>query len=312
MSKGLIICLGSINKDIQVRTDRWPASGEDIQARDLLTLSGGKAANRAYCVCKLGGPALLLARTGADAEAEEVLRPLRDIGVQLAHVKQLAGQRTGHALIGVGPGGEKTTLAAANANQAWEPEGPEQIARVIAQAPKGSVLTLDLQIPAPVAWRALEAARQANFRIILDPSPASQLKAAYYPFADFLTPNLSEAQAMTGLRINSPADAFRAGEAMLARGAGHALVKLGAEGYVLVSPDQRTYIPAPRVRVVDTTGAGDAFAGALAFALWEGQDQIRAFGFAIAASSLAVETYGAQPAYPDRERLAQKLAELKD
>jgi ribokinase len=112
------------------------------------------------------------------------------------------------------------------------------------------------------------------------------------------------------LRIASEADGFRAAEAMLGKGARHALVKLGAKGYVLAAPGQQKYIPAPRVRVVDTNGAGDAFAGALAFALWEGQDVTNAFRFAVAASSLAVETYGSQPAYPDRERLENKLTEL--
>lgn len=275
-----------------------------------MTLGGGKAANRAYLVRKLGAPSLLLARTGDDNEAEKALRPLKEIGVNLEHVKQSQGQHTGHSMIVVRPDGKKTIILSANANQKWEPEAPDLVKQAVSEAPEGSVLTVDLEIPATVVQQALKAAKERGFLTVLDPSPTSALKEEYYQLADFLTPNKSEAESMVGFEIENKEDGFKACEAMQEKGTRHVIVKLGEDGFVMLSDDQRHFVPAPDVQVTDTTGAGDAFAGALAFALWERQDALRALRFAVATSSLATEAYGSQPAYPDRETIESKMAEI--
>lgn len=308
MKEALILSLGSINKDIQVRTERWPEPGETLLAQDFITLGGGKAANRAYLVKRLGAPSLLLARTGDDDEAKEVLNPLKEAGVNLDHVKQSQGQRTGLSMIVVRPDGKKTIILSANANQNWESEGPDRVKQAILDAPEGSVLAVDLEVPAAVVQAALEAARKRGFLIVLDPSPTSALKAEYYEMADFLTPNKSEAESMVGFEIQNKEDGYKACKAMQEKGARHVIIKLGEDGFVMLSDDERHFVPAPDVQVTDTTGAGDAFAGALTFALWEGQDAVRALRFAVTASSLATETYGSQPAYPDRETIESKKA----
>lgn len=310
MKKGLIISLGSINKDIQVRTDHWPEPGETVMAKDLLTIGGGKAANRAFLASKLGAPSLLLARVGDDNEAEEALQSLKEIGVNLEHVKRLPGQRTGLSMIVVRADGNKSILLVANANENWEQEGPANVIKVISEAPEGSVLAVDLEIPASVVQQALEAATKKGFKIILDPSPTKNFKNEYYAWTDFITPNISEAESLVGFQIKNTDDGFQACEAFLKKGARHALVKMGDKGYVMISNGRKEFLPSPQVQVKDTTGAGDAFAGAFAFAIWEGQEANDALRFAAAASSLAVETYGSQPAYPDRKVIEDKIGDF--
>ncbi|CAN5527496.1 ribokinase [soil metagenome] len=311
MEKGQIISLGSINKDIQVRAERWPEPGETLMVTDLLTLGGGKAANRSYLTCKLGAPSLLVARVGDDDEAEEALRSLKKVGVNLDHVKRLPGQRTGLSMIAVRPDGNKTILLAANANENWEEEGADAVGKVILEAPEGSVLALDLEISDPVIQKALEAAKERKFKIIMDPSPTSKFQDTYFKIADILTPNQSEAESLVGFEIESIEDGFSACEAIIEKGARRSLVKLGNNGYVFMAKGKKIHLPALEAKVMDTTGAGDAFAGAFAFAIWEGQKIPDAVRFAAAASTLAVEGYGSQPAYPDRKAIEKKLKEYE-
>ncbi|GAB3820874.1 PfkB family carbohydrate kinase [Pontibacter rugosus] len=312
MGKGVILSLGSAIKDIQVRAEDKAKPGETITARDLRTASGGKAANRAYYIAKLGAPSWLLARLGHDQEAVEVLKPLQEAGVQLEHVKQASGRRTGFAIIAVQPNGSEAILAVNNAHDCWEPASPAHVANVISNAPDNSILTVDLEIPADVVIAALHAAKDRNFTILIDPTPASLLQDQFYALADFLTPDISEAESMAGFAIRQPEDGIKACKAIIAKGARQALVKMGDKGYVMITADQQElYLPAPDVQMVDSTGAGDAFAAALAFALWEGQQPAQAFRFAAMASSLAVAQYGSQPSYPDKKIIDQKLVGWK-
>jgi ribokinase len=274
---------------------------------DLLTIGGGKAANRAFLTCKLGAPSVLLARLGDDEEAGKALRSLKEIGVNLDHVKRLPGQRTGLSMIAVRPDGNKTILLAANANESWEEEGADAVEKVILEAPESSVLTLDLEISDPVIKKAMEAAKERKFKIIMDPSPTSKFREEFFKIIDILTPNQSEAESLVGFEIESVEDGFSACEAILDKGARHALVKMGNDGYVYKAKGKKVHLPAFKAQVKDTTGAGDAFAGALAFSLWEGKRILDAIRFAAAASTLAVEGYGSQPSYPGREAIERKL-----
>jgi ribokinase len=309
MTQAQILSLGSVNVDFQVHTDRWPEPGETLLGQDFLMIGGGKGANVAFLACRLGVNARLLARVGEDALAEEALRPLREVGVDLGATKHVAGEQTGVALITVRPEGDKGIILAANANAAWTPTDAEEVATAVRDAPPGSVLVADLEVPASIVQRALETARQHGLRAVLDPSPAGRLIPALYPAVDYLTPNPAEAEQLTNMPVRSVEDAFRAGEVLLERGVGAALMKLGAGGCVVVSAGMREHLPAVPVRVVDQTGAGDAFAGALAVALLEGQQVNEAARFAVAAATLAVTRYGSQPSYPTRAELERWIAQ---
>ncbi|MDQ2694777.1 MAG: ribokinase [Pseudomonadota bacterium] len=310
MARGRIVSLGSINADFQVRAERWPDPGETLLGRDFLLLGGGKAANVAFLAQRLGAPALLIGHVGDDPLAERALEPLRAAGIDLSQVTAVAGGTTGASLIVVRPDGDKTIVLAANANDAWQPQDAAAAAAAVADAGSGSLLVADLEVPAFVVREAIDAARGQGFPVLLDPSPAARLDDELYPLVDYITPNPSEARQLTGITVDGAGAARRAGEQLRRRGAGIAFMKLSDGGCVVVGDNLREHVEGFAVEVIDTTGAGDAFAGALAVALWEGKDPVAAARFATAASSLAVSGYGSQPAYPDR-RAVEGLLESR-
>lgn len=308
---GLVLSLGSVNADFQVRVERSPDVSETLLASEFRRLSGGKSANVAFLACKLGLDARLFARVGADDLAEQALAALRDIGVDLSGVKQVQGQSTGVAMITVPPDGKKGIVMAPNANNAWTPDDAELIERAVSEAPPGSVLVTNCEIPAFVIERALHAARRCGIRSVLDPSPADQATDALLGLADVVTPNAGEAQSLTGIEIKDKHSGLMAGKRLRERGASVACVKLPDGGCVVTDGETTAHIAAVPVEVVDSTGAGDAFAGALAVALAEGRSHADAARFAVAASHLAVTRYGSQPAYPDRASLEEMEKRLR-
>lgn len=307
MSAPVVISLGSVNVDFQVRTEHWPKPGETVLATDFLMISGGKAANIAYLSRKLGVNALLLARLGDDQLADRALDPLQKLGVDLSGVRRVKGCATGASFITVRADGDKAIVLAGNANSRWNSEDEEAVEKSVADAPPGSVLAVDLEISVQIARTAILAARRRQHQIVLDPSPANRLENDLYGLADYLTPNNSEAEELTGIRVQSVEEGFRAGEALLKRGARAAMVKLGAEGCAFTAPGRRVHVrPAPH-KTIDATGAGDAFAGALSVALLERHAPEDAARFAAAAASIAVTRYGSQPSYPDRAQLEEAV-----
>jgi ribokinase len=299
----ILLALGSINLDLQVRADRWPGPGETLPVHGLLRAAGGKAANRACVAGRLGVKACLLGHVGDDDFGEEALSGPREIGVDVSRVKRVAGQATALAMIVVRGDGDKTILLAANANEAWREGDVEAVVKVVEAAPEGSVLTVDLEVPIAVVRAAVHAAQARGLKVLLDPSPADRMPDDLYAMIDVITPNPEETRGLIGVAVESAEDAVRAGEQLLARGVGVACVKLGDGGAALVTAGQREVVPPLDVEVVDKTGAGDAFAGALGVALLERQELLQAVKFAVATSSLAVTAYGSQAAYPDRGQL---------
>lgn len=307
MAQAVILALGSINADIQLRAPRWPEPEETLPATDFNLLGGGKAANVAYLARRLRAPAWLLGAVGDDPLAEQALAPLRDIGVDLRGV-HCSGGSTGVAVVVVPEGGKKGILLAENANGRWQEHDGARAEALIGEAPAGSILVLDLEVPVVVAERCVAAARERGLRVVLDPSPADRVSPALLEGLSAVTPNRGEAEKLLGCRIDSPQAACSAARRLNRLGVELALVKL-AGGGCAVACDGDSYLvrPAEQVEVVDTTGAGDAFAGALAVALLEGHGAEDAVRWAITTAGLAVQTYGSQPAYPDRAQLEAAL-----
>ncbi len=307
MPKPVIISLGSINMDVQVRTDRWPDSGETLLANEFVMTGGGKAANVAVLARKLGAEALLIGHVGDDSLADDILRGLNGADVDLRHVSRVADASTAVSIIVVRPGGEKTIILAPNANLAWN-EGRD--AEAIGAAPERSVLVVDLEIPSPVVHRAIQAGRDRSFPVVLDPSPADRVTNDIYEFVSVLTPNTSEAGQHTGIDVDSDEAAERAGRALVDRGVGAVCQKLDGGGCVVVTRDATHHIHPVPVDVVDQTGAGDAFAGGMGVALLEGMEMADAALCAVACSHIAVTAYGSQQSYPSRDDLDRMIARL--
>jgi ribokinase len=236
MMKGEVISVGSINLDIQVRMDQWPQAGETAIGRDFLMAGGGKAANVAFLARKLQVGARLIARVGSDRLVDWALQSLRESGVDLGHTLPAAGP-TGWAMIAVRGDGEKTIIMAANANDAWTRENDHQgVWTAVRQAPPGSILVVDLEIPSRIVEEALQAAREQGMPVILDPSPADRFRSEWASSIDYLTPNSAEAEKLTGLKIKTVDQAYAAGERLLAQGIGTVLLKMGNEGCAVVNP----------------------------------------------------------------------------
>lgn len=305
MQQGQLISVGSINIDLQSRVARWPQPGETLIGRDLIRTGGGKAANVAFVARRLGVESKLIANVGVDAD--QALAGLRSIGVDLHDVQQVPGLATGLAMIFVRSDGEKSIVLVPNANDAWRQERADSIAGAIQRAPVGSVLVTDLEVPQFIVERAMRAARDRGFKVILDPSPAEHLPPSILPLADCITPNQPEAAQLSGRTVQSHQEAFEVGWMLIERGVDTAFIKLATGACVVVNRERRAVVTGFRVDVVDKTGAGDAFAGALGVALLERMPLERAARFAVAAANFAVTRYGSQPAYPARGELEQLI-----
>ena len=303
-----ILSLGSINADFEVRVDAPLGEAETAAARDLRRLGGGKAANVAVVARLLGCDVCLLGRVGDDDLAVQALRPLQEVGIDLGAVRRAAGERTAFAFIAVPPSGDKRIVLAGEANLGFDDADIEAVCKVIGTADPASVLVVDYEISPRAASQAVRAAHQRGLRVVIDPSFPARVDHAALRLAYALTPNESEARALTGVKGRGADAAAAAARALAELGPPVVCIKLDGGGCLLRHRGRSWRVGShPAGRVVDSTGAGDAFTGALAVALFEGQNVPQAAAFAVAASDLAVSAYGSQPAYPSRERLQQQL-----
>ncbi len=290
-----IVVAGGINLDLIVRTARLPRPGETIHGRDLTQAPGGKGANQAAAVARLGGEARLIALVGDDEYGRRLLDSLADDGISALWVGIQPGP-SGVALIAVADDGANSIIVAPGANAAADSD----TVRAAADAFVGArVVVGQLEWPLPAVKALLESAEPGAIRL-LNAAPAYDASRELLPHVDWLVVNETEAQSLSGLAVSDVATAARAGERLREIGVGNVVVTLGGAGAVLLGAGGALHQPAPVVHVVDPTAAGDAFAGALAVALAEGADQESALRFAVAAGSLACTILGARPSLPRR------------
>jgi len=296
---------GSLNMDLSVRVGHIPAAGETILGGDLLQSAGGKGANQAYAAAKLakGVGVTMLGCVGRDDFGREMLRNLASTGCDVSHMDKIAGP-SGVALIVVSEEGENAIVVASGANFLYSPERVKHAGVVLDGA---DTLLLQLEIPLETVKALATAARARGVRVILDPAPvpASGLPAELLKLADIITPNETEAMALTGSSDQkiTPDVAAHMTRELAAKGCGAVILKLGSRGCLVYQGEQATFIPAPKVEVVDTTAAGDVFNGALAVALSEGLQLTDACLFATRAAALSVTRKGAQLSAPSREEV---------
>lgn len=311
MKHGIIISLGSVNADFQVRVDQKPGSTTTMLAHDFIRLSGGKAANVAYLARRLGVSALLLARVGNDDLGEQALQSLEEIGVDLSWVRKVEDVSTGFSMIAVPADGKKNIILAPNANDVWKEEDKKEVLQAIEQAPAESVLVVDYEVPAFIVEQAIITAYEKNIAVILDPSPTDRVDQQLFSKINYLSPDASETEGLTGIRPVSFDSALQAAKKLIATSLETAIVRLEEGGCVVAQANTILHVPPISVNVVDTTGAGDAFAGAFAVAILEKRSLLEATCFASAVSLYSVSTYGSQPAYPSREQIQSLYERVK-
>lgn len=301
-----IIVVGSINMDLVARMKRLPRPGETLHGDEFQTISGGKGANQAVAAARLGAQVTLIGRVGDDAFGLVLKEALAQYGVDTQHVLTTAGCSSGVAMIGVESSGANSIVVIAGANGELTPADVSTRADVIASA---DALLVQLETPLNTVAAAIQIARQAGVRTILDPAPApaSELPAALRS-VDLISPNQTEAEAMTQVVVHDVESARRAARLLQQGGAREVVMKLGELGALVCASDGRMeHVAATKVDAVDTTAAGDAFTAGLAVALSEGQSLADATRFGCAAGTLACTVFGAQPAMPSRAAVQKFL-----
>ncbi|MFF4695725.1 ribokinase [Streptomyces chattanoogensis] len=294
-----VLVVGSANADLTVRVERRPGAGETVLGTDLMESAGGKGANQAAAAARLGGRTALLARVGGDAFGELLLTAQRDAGTDVAPVIVDEAARTGTAMIIVSPDGDNSIVVSPGANAALTPADVAAAADVIAAS---SVVSLQLEIPMESVRAAAAAAEDAGTRVVLNPSPAPEAALApeLLAVADPLVVNEHEARQLSGLADGKPGEWAHA---LREKGARSVVVTLGGEGALVLDASGVTEVAGVRVKAVDTTGAGDAFTGALATRLARGDALPDAARFAVRVGAAAVTKPGAQPSYPTAAEL---------
>ncbi len=288
-ARGGVLVVGSINADLTAYSSRLPRPGETF-AGDAFALGlGGKGANQAVAVAGAGAAAHMVGCVGDDEFARLVTSSLSSAGVRLEHVRAVP-DHTGIAHIRVA-GGENDIVIVPGANAALDEAQLD--GAFAALDDEVSVLLTQLETPLPITIAAASRARAAGMRVILDPAPARELPEELWPLVDIVKPNETEAALLTGVAVDDPGSAARAGRWFLERGAGAAIVTLAGAGSVLVTADGVREHPALRVEAVDTTAAGDAFAGHLAASIALGLDLDDAIARASAAGAITVTRRGA-------------------
>jgi ribokinase len=299
MDEPAVLAAGTVNADFLMRVDAPLERGASLIARGLQRTSGGRAANVAVMARRLGAPARLFGCIGDDDLAEQALEGPRAAAVDLTALRRVPGD-TGLAAILVGDGGAKTMILAAGANDAFTDADGDRLASAVRDAPEGSVLVVDSELSPAALERAFEAAREHGRVTVLDPTRPSGVTDRLLELSDHVTPNADEAAGLTGIAVESPADAHRAARRLHRRGPRHVHVRLPRGGCVTLWPDGEVLLSAPEdLEVVDTTGAGDAFAGTLATAIIAGLPPVDAARLAVAAAACAVTGFGAQESYPE-------------
>jgi ribokinase len=287
-----VAVVGSINTDLVVYAPRLPRPGETALGGDLHTGPGGKGANQAVAAARLGAEVRMVGRVGDDEFGRAALQSLRRYGVEVGAVRVSAGAPSGVALIAVDERGENQISVAPGANSRVTAADVEAAWPTLVQS---RVLLLQLEIPVDASRRAAQLGREAGMTVVLNPAPAptGPLPRELLEAVDVIVPNEHEAMVLASTR-----------SALLEIGPRAAIVTLGERGAVVVTRDGEESVPPVPVHVLDSTAAGDAFCGGLAYALARGDDPLVAARFASRVAALAVTKRGAQDAMPSAEEVA--------
>ena len=295
-----IAVVGSSNTDMIIKTEHIPKPGETVIGGNFSTAAGGKGANQAVAAARAGGTVRFIARVGTDVFGDQAVEGFVKDKIDVSHVLRDADEPSGVALIFVDHHGENSIAVASGANSKLSPADVQAAEKAIAEA---DVLVMQLETPLETIGEAAAIGARAGLKTILNPAPAQPLDDELLRHVSILTPNESEAELLTGIAVESVADAQKAAQALTEKGIGIVLVTLGPRGVFVHGDGMDELVPGIAVEAVDSTAAGDVFNGALAVALAEGRPLRQAVQFANAAGAISVTRLGAQPSAPSRAEI---------
>ena len=303
---GNLVVLGSINADHILNLETFPTPGETVTGNQYQVAFGGKGANQAVAAGRSGANIAFIACTGDDDTGERVRKQLASYNIDIAPVSVVAGESTGVALIFVNAEGENVIGIHAGANAALTTERVEAQRGIIAGA---EALLMQLESPVESVLAAAKIAHENHTSVVLNPAPARVLSDELLALVDIITPNETEAEKLTGIRVENDDDAARAALALHEKGIGTVIITLGSRGVWASVNGEGRRVPGFKVKAIDTIAAGDTFNGALVTALLEGKAMDDAIRFAHAAAAIAVTRKGAQPSVPWRKEIDEFLSQ---
>ncbi|PYB83707.1 ribokinase [Pseudomonas koreensis] len=290
-----VVVIGSLNMDLVTRAPRLPRGGETLIGHSFATVSGGKGANQAVAAARLGAKVAMIGCVGNDDYGVRLRDALLAENIDCEAVS-VVEDSSGVALIVVDDNSQNAIVIVAGANGAMTEAVIDRFDAVLQAA---DVVICQLEIPDATVGHALKRARELGKTVILNPAPASRpLPADWFAAIDYLIPNESEAAALSGLAVDSLQSAETAATQLIAMGAGKVIVTLGAQGSLFANGKGFEHFPAPTVKAVDTTAAGDTFVGGFAAALADGKSEAEAIRYGQIAAALSVTRAGAQPSIP--------------
>lgn len=307
-STGKLVVLGSINADHILNLEHFPTPGETVTGQGYQVAFGGKGANQAVAAGRSGADIAFIACVGDDDTGSRVCKQLASDNIDTSPISTINDEATGVALIFVNGAGENVIGIHAGANAALTPMLVEAQRQKIAEA---SALLMQLESPLESVLAAAKIAHQHQTKVILNPAPACELSDELLALLDMITPNETEAEKLTGVRVESDEDAAKAAEVLHGKGINTVIITLGSRGVWLSENGSGKRVPGFKVKAVDTIAAGDTFNGALVTALLEDKPMEDAVRFAHAAAAIAVTRKGAQPSVPWRQEIDEFLQQQR-
>lgn len=297
-----IIVIGSSNTDMVIKAEHLPKPGETVMGGSFLMTHGGKGANQAVAIARLGGHAIFICKVGDDMFGNNTINMLREEGIETTYVGRTCERPSGVALINVDRKGENTIVVASGANSILS---VDDIKKAELEMKEASIAVMQLETPIDTLIYAAEVAKKNRMTVILNPAPALKepLPNELLKNVDILIPNVTEAEIISGMNINDEDSARKAILNIISKGVSTVIITMGAKGAIAYEKEELFHIPAFKVEAIDTTAAGDTFCGALCVALSENRSLKEAICFASKASSISVTRMGAQMSIPMRDEI---------
>jgi ribokinase len=294
-----IAVIGSANIDLTTFADRFPKPGETIFGQKFDLGFGGKGANQAVAARLCGAEVFMVARVGSDLFGPATIENFKKLGIDTTHVKSVEGLSSGVAPIFVEPNGQNRILVVKGANDALKPDAIDEAAETLKSVDS---IVLQFEIPLETVYYAVAFARKHGIRCIVNPAPAQPIDASALAGLDYFVPNESEAETITGIRVNNVEEASTCADKLLTTGMKRVIITLGASGSLLAGQNLNEHVPPFPVQSIDSTGAGDAFIGSFAVFLAEGVPEQEAVRRANLYAGLSTTGVGTQKSFYDRDR----------
>ena len=297
---GKIVVIGSSNTDMVVQSPHLPAPGETVLGGNFIMNPGGKGANQAVAVARMGGEVTFIACVGEDMFGKEAIKGFQSHGIDTSYIRMDENAPSGVALIMVDNEGENCISVALGSNSTMQKKDIDRAEDVLNEA---AFVLIQLETPLDVVEHAVFTAKNKGINVVLNPAPAQPLSDNLIASLYMITPNETEAELLTGIKAVDENTARSAATVLRGKGVGTVVITMGSMGAYVLSDELDLLIPCPKVKVVDTTAAGDTFNGALVVGLSEGMPLQTAVKFANKAAAYSVTIMGAQASVPSRNDL---------